>query len=1042
MYKCTLWIQKRCSQSSLISPAVAHFPPDNSHVTYPSVSTFGHRLRLLDSPMPSERSLYLPYRALGLVCDGPAAPVLHRQGTATFLTTPVSAGRALHLYDIQLQLKLVSKPFPAQWPSTPVTCIAAAHDFTFCALSSGIGVLKRLQPVVLWTLHEECISHLVIVGDILVSVCRERVAVWSIPSSAKRAVDATGDVLADIALPPEFVVSAITHPSTYVNKILIGAKDGKCLLINLRTKKIVHEFEGFGARVNCLEPSPVLDVVAAGLEDGRIVLHNIRVDETIMTFRHAEDKERRATHAVHHLAFRTDGDESLVSADAEGNFFVWDLNERLVRSEAYRVHVAGASLAEFLPGEPVLVTTGADNAVKIHIFDAVGGEARVLRSREGHSLPPTIVRFCGYDGSMMVSAGLDRKLRLVSTVREARNRSFAQKNVGKRGARAKKRRRIEATTEKGEQRSEMYERLPPIIAIAATDIRERDEDFANIVTIHDNTNEVYTWRMQNGATHGIILSPPKGPEEYKLAFRREPKSSFSEKQKSKKKVKAKEEQKSATCAVLSPCGNYAVIGSQDGRLHCYNLQSGRHQGVYEDPALPFNLRTKKVEENEEAKPIWKKAHASAVVATAVDAFGDNLISAGRTDSLVKFWSLYARSAAGDPIATRAKIAKIEWCKTSDLLAISCIDFNIYIYDGATRRLARKFSAHTAPISDFCFDPNGRRLVSASVDGTIRTWDLPSGRLIDTRSCQNAPTSIAVAPSGEYVATTHINNLGISMWVDASKFRSLLVLEKSNGEGEDNTTTADLTEMEDEANESGSIGSGVKTEPFREEARNGKGKETALTNIPNQLSKQTATLSSKPLTHWSTLSNLQAIKERNKPIEPPKKPASAPFFLPTVKGLQFKFDVNQNDETKIKESKNSKKKRGRRSQFVAENEKDTWTNSKFGRLVAKEQYMSAAELLRKQDASGVDLEIQTLEGRVSRQNAARFFKEQLMSPQEFELTQAHLGLFLRAHGMDLAKDEEGEELIDELLRAHHEAWGKLRETLSSVTTLSSYFATDV
>ena len=27
-----------------------------------------------------------------------------------------------------------------------------------------------------------------------------------------------------------------------------------------------------------------------------------------------------------------------------------------------------------------------------------------------------------------------------------------------------------------------------------------------------------------------------------------------------------------------------------------------------------------------------------------------------------------------------------------------------------------------------------------------------------------------------------------------------------------------------------------------------------------------------------------LQERNKPIEPPKKPAQAPFFLPTVPGL--------------------------------------------------------------------------------------------------------------------------------------------------------------
>lgn len=42
-----------------------------------------------------------------------------------------------------------------------------------------------------------------------------------------------------------------------------------------------------------------------------------------------------------------------------------------------------------------------------------------------------------------------------------------------------------------------------------------------------------------------------------------------------------------------------------------------------------------------------------------------------------------------------------------------------------------------------------------------------------------------------------------------------------------------------------------------------------------------TLSSLPRGYWATLFNLEVVKARNRPIEPPKKPASAPFFLATV-----------------------------------------------------------------------------------------------------------------------------------------------------------------
>lgn len=35
--------------------------------------------------------------------------------------------------------------------------------------------------------------------------------------------------------------------------------------------------------------------------------------------------------------------------------------------------------------------------------------------------------------------------------------------------------------------------------------------------------------------------------------------------------------------------------------------------------------------------------------------------------------------------------------------------------------------------------------------------------------------------------------------------------------------------------------------------------------------------------------------RNKPKEPPKVPKAAPFFLPTIAGLQPKFDIQDNKE---------------------------------------------------------------------------------------------------------------------------------------------------
>ena len=49
----------------------------------------------------------------------------------------------------------------------------------------------------------------------------------------------------------------------------------------------------------------------------------------------------------------------------------------------------------FFPGEPLLMSSGADNSIKHWLFDAADGTARLLRFRGGHAAPPTLVRHYG-----------------------------------------------------------------------------------------------------------------------------------------------------------------------------------------------------------------------------------------------------------------------------------------------------------------------------------------------------------------------------------------------------------------------------------------------------------------------------------------------------------------------------------------------------------------------------------------------------------------------------------------------------------------------
>ena len=59
------------------------------------------------------------------------------------------------------------------------------------------------------------------------------------------------------------------HPDTYLNKVVVGSQEGKLQLWNFATGKMLYEFTSLGdAAVQCIAPSPALDVVGLGMSDG------------------------------------------------------------------------------------------------------------------------------------------------------------------------------------------------------------------------------------------------------------------------------------------------------------------------------------------------------------------------------------------------------------------------------------------------------------------------------------------------------------------------------------------------------------------------------------------------------------------------------------------------------------------------------------------------------------------------------------------------------------------------------------------------------
>lgn len=186
--------------------------------------------------------------------------------------------------------------------------------------------------------------------------------------------------------------------------------------------------------------------------------------------------------------------------------------------------------------------------------------------------------------------------------------------------------------------------------------------------------------------------------------------------------------------------------------------------------------------------------------------------------------------------------------------------------------------------------------------------LPSllSRLLDAFCTEAPPTSIALSPSGDFLCSTHVDDLAIYLWsnrtlyshislrpLPANHTPSFIELPHTMLSGEEEMKQKEKDELEDERE-------GVVPRDLSWKKAEGSDGHTTLhgddiTREFPPLAEGLVTLSCLPKSRWHNLQQLDVIKQHNKPKEPPTKPKQAPFFLPTTPGLQPKFTSAGDDD---------------------------------------------------------------------------------------------------------------------------------------------------
>ncbi|SPO27880.1 related to UTP21 - U3 snoRNP protein [Ustilago trichophora] len=844
------------------------------------------------------------------------------------------------------------------------------------------------------------LSSLIVFGDTIAALSSDgkSVFVWSIAST---------ELIRHIHLPHSFVASSLLHPATYLNKILIGSTDGQLALWNIRTGSLVHAYDAQQIRLAAAGPasatpsaaivnltqSPAVDIIAVGFADGHVLLHDIRLDESLFSI-HASGGLSSGS-----VSFRSDGKQhSVAIATNSGNISIFDLEPASASGSSsanngprltYSIqdaHDGAVGSIEFVPGQPLLISSGGDNSCKQWFFESASMPPRLLKGRSGHHQPPHLIRYYGDEGKEILSAGRDRSIRSISVVRDSRSHELSQGEIHK----------------KSNQLSVSVSslKLPTASSLSFSLTRSRDWD--DVLTTHQGRQFANTWTVRDKR---MGKKPLPGSADRKIIAE-------------------------ARTSCVSACGNFGLIGNSEGLVEMYNMQSYAHRRTFDtrplDPMGPAKAKEFPAGSKKAQALLNARVKGSAVTGVVTDAL-NRFVIISTMDGRLSWYNFTSTEMLHRTTISTAGISSIQLHRDSNLLLVVSDDLILRLVDIETRRVVREFVGFRGRILDACFSNDARWIVTTSMDAIIRTFDIPSSRLVDAFKVASIATSVTFSPTGDFLATAHVDSVGIYLWANKSQFSPVAM------QGLD-----ELAEVVDEDDDSaavalptvqGDVEDAALAELSESMLQVGEPELQRVYTSPPQLvdpSRQEGglvTLSTMPRARWMTLINLDTIKLRNKPKAAPQKPEAkrAPFFLPqTVSGVDFKFDPTAPTSTDDEEAGDK-----------AEKSNIFSSGGISFKTEFQERLEAAAE---KEDVSGffiyletlstpqLDVEIRSLTATEDLVAFLTMLLKRLKQHRDFEAVQALLATLLKVHSdlilqtFNPESDKEGDDDADENMMA--------------------------
>jgi WD40 repeat protein len=157
-----------------------------------------------------------------------------------------------------------------------------------------------------------------------------------------------------------------------------------------------------------------------------------------------------------------------------------------------------------------------------------------------------------------------------------------------------------------------------------------------------------------------------------------------------------------------------------------------------------------------------KAKATPVRCLAFSRDGRSLAVAYNGSEALIVWDIAKRKPVYSA-REKAPIRCVVYSPVADLLAISAGSAT-KLLDPKIDRVVRELDGNQGPVRDVGFSPDGRQLVTAGGDRTVKLWDLATGEVVQTfTGPKGSVIGAAISPDGKWLAAGCGNADGVYIW---------------------------------------------------------------------------------------------------------------------------------------------------------------------------------------------------------------------------------------------------------------------------------------